>query len=172
MVVFTVTGEFHLETLPYPAFLPHQLSISTQSPVALWWSQHHPPLSPLWILAALGATATVLAVTPWPYIKERLVPLRISLPPTSPPSYQPPDLLTNVLTYQTHILSKAPKDCLLALDSLPQTDTWLPLCLSVRTCSVLTFSKHSPPVLFERAAKSILCNPKSPDLNLLFPSKL
>ena len=63
------------------------------------------------------------------------------LPPR--PLYQPPDLLTDLLTYQTHILSKAPEYCLLVLDSLPQTSTWFPLPPS-GLCSMLIFSKHSP----------------------------
>ena len=85
MISFTVTGEFPLETLPYPAFI-HPLPPFYFQHRAPWPSDGvniTPPLSPPWTLAALGATATVLAVTPWPYIKESLVPLRF------PPSYLP-----------------------------------------------------------------------------------
>lgn len=46
------------------------------------------------------------------------------------------------------------------------------LCLLCQDSALSSCSQSTlPPVLFERAAKSILCNPKSPDLNLLFPLK-
>lgn len=143
MVSFTGTGEFPLETLPCPAFLhPHHGSAFNTEPwgplresasllpqvLCGLWEPWEPQLQPLhWPPGPTWWNA-------WGFLD--------STPPTSPPSiYQPPGLLTDLLTYQTHTLSKAPKDFLLAPNSLSQTYTWLPLAPPSGLCS--TFSKHS-----------------------------
>lgn len=130
-----------LSSLPSP---PTTILLSTQSPVALWGSQHHPSLKSSMDFGSPGSNSyspcsDSLALhdgTPGTSEIPSLLPPR--------PLYQPPGLLTDLLTYQTHILSKAPKDCLLALNSLPQTSIWLPLPPPSGLCSILTFSKHSP----------------------------
>ena len=147
--IFNKHGEFHrdrgistwnssLSSLPSPPprFCFQHRALRSSEGVSI-----SPPSSPVWALGALGATATALALTPGPTWWNAWGFLD-STPPTSPPSiYQPPGLLTDLLTYQTHTLSKAPKDFLLAPNSLSQTYTWLPLAPPSGLCS--TFSKHS-----------------------------
>ena len=172
MVSFTVVGistwNSPLSSLPSP---PTTILLSTQSPVALWGSQHHPcSLSPPWTLAALGAAAPVLVVTPWPCMMECLVLLRFH------PSYLPAlyiSLLTSLLIF-SHIRHTS---CLRPQSIVSLSWILFPrhppgsLCLLQDSALCSSSQSTLPPILFESAAKSLLCTPKSPDLNSVFPLK-
>ena len=78
-------------------------------------------------------------------------------------------LLANLLTYQTHILSKVLAQTVpSSWNALPQIATWSPPPPPAGVCPGVTFSTPLPSALYGRAAENFPCILSSPVLDFLF----